>query len=203
MPGTRASEEERRAQILRAAYEIVGRRGLDGLTIRIVAERAGLSTGLVLFHFQSKENLLLALLDWVLATTTVLHVGPEIARIGRPLERLLALLRQEMDRITQEPRRLRIFFEFWMQGTKHHAIRQRMRRELERYRAAFRPMVEEVLSAEPERFPGVTPDGLAAVAVSFIKGCAVQSIIDPEHFKIEEFLVATEGLVARLATAPS
>lgn len=203
MPGTRASEEERRAQILQAAYEVVGRRGLDGLTIRTVAAKAGLSTGLVLFHFQSKEKLLLALLDWVLATTTVLHVGPEIARIGRPLERLLALLRQEMNRITQEPRRLRVFFEFWMMGTRHHATRLRMRQELERYREAFRPMAEEVLSAEPDRFPGVTPEGLAAVSVSFIKGCAVQSIIDPEHFKIEEFLAATEGLVSQLAVSAS
>lgn len=202
MPGTRAPEDERRLQILRAAYDVVARRGLHGLTIRTVAERAGLSTGLVLFHFRSKENLLLALLDWVLDTTTALHVGPEIERIGRPLDRLLALLRQEMDRITQEPRRLRVFFEFWMMGMKHHGIRQRMRRELERYRAAFRPMAEAVLAAEPERFPGVTPDGLAGVAVSFIKGCAVQSIIDPEHFKIAEFLAATEGLVAQLAAPP-
>jgi len=60
-------------------------------------------------------------------------------------------------------------------------------------------MAEEALIAEPERFPGVTPDGLAAVAVSFIKGCAVQSMIDPEQFDIAEYLVAAEGLLGQLA----
>jgi TetR/AcrR family transcriptional repressor of bet genes len=199
MPGTKASEETRRTQILSAAFDVAARRGLDGLTIRNVAARAGLSTGLVLFHFKSKGQLLTALLDQLLATTTVLHIGPEIAEIAAPLERLLALLRQEMDRLTREPRRIRVFFEFWMVGITHHDIRMKMRRELDRYREAFRPMAEAVLAAEPERFAGVTPAGLAAVSVSFIKGCAVQSMIDPDHFDIAQHLSATEGLLAQLA----
>jgi hypothetical protein len=75
-----------------------------------------------------------------------------------------------------------------------------MRRELVRYRDAFRPMAAEVLRAEPDRFVSVTADGLAAVAVSFIKGCAVQSMIDPERFDIDEYLAATQGLVGQLAS---
>jgi hypothetical protein len=35
---------------------------------------------------------------------------------------------------------------------------------------------------------------LAAVSVSFIKGCAVQSMIDPKNVNIDEFLAATQGL---------
>jgi TetR/AcrR family transcriptional repressor of bet genes len=72
-----------------------------------------------------------------------------------------------------------------------------MREEFARYRAAFRPLAAAVLRADPERFAGVTPDGLAAVAVSFIKGCAVQSMIDPEHFDIGQYLAAAEGLMAQ------
>lgn len=198
MVRTRASEEERREQILLAAFAVVSRRGLSGLTIRRVAADAGLSGGLVLFHFRSKGELLLALLDRLLETTTVLQVEPSIAAISAPLERLQALQRQEMDRLTREPRRLRVFFEFWMYGLKHREIREKMRRELARYRDAFRPIAESVLASEPERFPGVTPDGLAAVSVSFIKGCAVQAMIDPEHFDIGQYLAATEGLLAQL-----
>ena len=41
--------------------------------------------------------------------------------------------------------------------------------------------------------------GLAAVAVGFIKGCAVQSMIDPKNFDIEEFLTAMKGLMGQLA----
>lgn len=198
MPGRKASEETRRDQIVAAALDVARREGLDGLTVRRVAMVAGLSTGLVLFHFKSRDRLVVALLDWLLATTTVLHIGPEIRSIAAPLDRLLALLRQEMDRLSREPERLRLFFEFWVLGARHPEIGTRMRGELARYREAVRPVAAEVLDAEPERFAHVTPDGLAAVAVSFIKGCAVQAMIDPDHFDIRQYLAAAEGLLGQL-----
>ena len=66
---------------------------------------------------------------------------------------------------------------------------------LERYRAAFRTLTEEVLQAEVGRFPGVTPEGLAAIAVSFINGCAVQAMIDPDHFDVGEYLASVQGIL--------
>jgi TetR/AcrR family transcriptional regulator, transcriptional repressor of bet genes len=198
MPGQKAAEDLRREQILRAAYEVAAREGLDGLTVRDVAAKAGLSSGLVLFHFETKAQLLLALLDWVLETTTVLHVTPDIAQISSPLDRLTTLLQREMNRLSSEPRRIRVFFDFWARGIRNARIRSRMRAELDRYREAFRPIAVEVLRTESERFAHVSADGLAAVAVGFIKGCAVQSMIDPQ-FDIKQFVAAAQGLVGQLA----
>jgi AcrR family transcriptional regulator len=199
VPGRKASEATRRTQILTAAYDVAVRRGLDALTVRDVAERAGLSVGLVLFHFKTKDALIIAVLDHVLATTTVLHVTTDIAAIASPRERLLTLLRREMRRLSSEPRRIRLFFDFWALGFAHRRIRAKMQAELDRYREAFRPIAEDVLRAEPARFAGVTADGLAAVSVSFIKGCAVQSMIDPKNVDIDEFLAATQGLFGQAA----
>ncbi len=201
MPGRHASETVRRVQIIKAAYDVAGARGLDGLTVRRVALKARVSTGLVIFHFRTKGELVLALLDWLLETTTVLHVTEDIASISLPLDRLLALLQKEMDRLASEPKRIRLFFDFWAKGIRHEAIRSKIRRELARYREAFRPVAEEVLRAEPDRFAHVRAEGLAAVAVSFIKGCAVQSMIDPSRFDIGEYLAAMQGLVGQLASS--
>lgn len=199
MPGQKASEDARRRQILRAAFDVASRKGLAGLTVRLVAAKAGLSSGLVLFHFKTKEQLINALLDYVLETTTVLHQIEDIECIPSPLDRLVALLAREMNRLSSEPRRIRLFFDFWARGFTHARIRTKMQAELDRYREAFRPTAEEVLAAEPKRFSHVSADGLAAVAVSFIKGCAVQSMIDPTNFDIDQFLAAVEGLVGQLA----
>lgn len=196
MPGTKANEEVRREQIRVAAYELAAEAGLRAITIRDVAERAELSPGLVLFHFGSKEHLVIEVLTWVLETTTALRIGPEVAAIKAPGERLLALLRQEMARLTAEPLRIRLFFEFWSAGLWDPAIGVKMKQELDRYREAFRPMAAAVLEADPGRFPGVTAEGLAAVAVGFIKGCAVQSLIEPE-LDIAEFFAAAEALLSQ------
>lgn len=199
MPGHRAPEEARRAQIIRAAYAIGSSNGLAALTVRDVAAKARLSTGLVLFHFTSKDRLTMALLDHLLATTTVLRVGDDISAIVSPLDRLIALLQVEMHRLAREPRRIRLFFEYWVRGFTDPVIGGKMRAELERYRRAFRPMAVEALAAEQDRLGHVSPDGLAAVAVSFIKGCAVQSMIDPRHFDIQDYLAAMQGLLGHLA----
>ena len=196
MPGTKIAESIRREHVIAAAYEIAATEGLRAVTIRDVAARAGMSTGLVLFHFKSKDQLVLELVDWVLATTTALQVGRDILAIASPLERLVALLAQEMARLSSEPARMRLFFEFWAAGLSDAGIRGRMQPELDRYREAFRPIAEAVLAAEPDRFPHTTPDGLAAVAVSFIKGCAVQSMIEPD-LDVREFLAAAEALLRR------
>jgi TetR/AcrR family transcriptional regulator, transcriptional repressor of bet genes len=195
MPGRKAPEATRRDQILKAAYEVALGKGIDGLTMRAVAARARLSHGLVHFHFKDKAQLVGALLDRVLASTAVLDVPAVIAHIPRAQDRLGALLRQEMDRLAQEPRRFRLFFEYWALGTRHAPTRARISAELERYRGAFRRLSAEMVQAEPARSGGVTADGLAAVAVSLVTGCAVQAMIDPAHFDIEDYLAAVEGIL--------
>jgi AcrR family transcriptional regulator len=192
MPGQKAAEATRREQILKAAHEVALRRGIDGLTVRAVASRARLSHGLVLFHFKRKDQLGLALLDRVLGTTVALRTPPEIAAIRNPRERLQALLRCELDRLLKEPRRIRLLLEYWARGAHNAVIRAKISGELVRYRAAFRTIAEDALPADGRLG---TPAGMAATAVSLIVGCAVQAMIDPEHFDVEEYLSSVQGIL--------
>lgn len=198
MPGQKAAETERREQILAAAYEIAARDGLDRLTVRAVAAGAGLSHGLVHFHFRSKAHLLAALLDWMLDRTPTFEL--ESARPDAPHTAALlpALLRQEIDRVTRDRRRTHLFFDFWLIGTRHPHIRNRMRAELARRRDAFRPMIEDLLRAEPERFAGVSADSLTAVLVALVKGAAVQAVLDPRAFDADGFTRAVHAVLPEL-----
>jgi AcrR family transcriptional regulator len=197
MPGQRATEAVRREQIIKAAYEVACRRGLASLTVRQVASKARLSAGLVLFHFKSKDHLIVALLD-LLATTAIPHRPrhPAARPTARPAAGPLASGDECLAVIW-----IACSSSFGCSG--RHAEVERMRAELARYREAFRPMVQQVLVAEPERFAHVTADGLAAVAVSFIKGCAVQSMIDPDRFDIQDYLAAAEALVGQFMASPA
>lgn len=195
MPGAKVAEQLRREQIVRAAYDVSAKTGFQSITIRDVALQADISSGLVIFHFESKEKLVQALAEWVVATTTALQLGPAIQAIDDPLVRLLTLLRQEMKRLSSEPQRIRVFFELWNAGLRDRQLGALMQKELARYREAFRPMVEEALAADPARFQGVTVEALTAVAVSFIKGAAVQAMIEPK-LDISGYVRAAEALLA-------
>jgi AcrR family transcriptional regulator len=191
----RAPEDVRRKQILQAAFTVAAREGVSGLTVRAVASEAALSHALVLFHFGRKEQLVYALLERVIAETAVLHVSDDIAQFPHARDRLHALLQQEMARQASKPELARLFLEFWALGTRDESIRTRINAELERYRAAFEAIIRELLLAEPTTFARASAVGLAAVAVSWIHGCAVQAMIDPVHFDTNEYLLAVHGMI--------
>lgn len=195
MPGQRAPEGQRREEILAAAYEVASRDGIAALTVRGVAAQAGLSHGLVLFHFKRKGQLVAALLDGVLATTLSFEVPAEIDAIPRALDRLRAVLRREVARLAQEPERIRLLLECWALGARDADLRERVEAALTRYRTAFLSLAEEVIAAEPTGFDGVTPIGLAAVTVGLINECVIQGSVDPGHFAMNDYLAAVQGLV--------
>ena len=207
MGGRKAPEESRREDILRAAYDVAARQGLEALTLRAVAARADVSHGTVLFHFKRKHELVTGLLERVLYATAVLRVPDAIQQITRPSERLHALLRSEMDRLSTDPRHFRLFLEYWTIGVRNAAVRQRIRAALETYRAAFKDVAGEVVNAEFSRAPDrghqaddpVTVDGVAAVAVSLVHGCALQGVIDPKGFNVHQHFDAAAQMLERLA----
>src|SRR5215207_977759 len=137
MPGKKASEETRREDISRAAYDVAARKGLDALTLRAVAARAGVSHGTVVFHFKRKRELVASLLDRVLYAAAVIRVPDTVARITRPSARMHALLRAEMDRLSADPRHFRLLLDYWTFGVRNATVRQKIRVALEQYRAGF------------------------------------------------------------------
>lgn len=198
MAAKRLPEPARRDQLLRAAFAVACRDGVGKLTVRSVAAEARVSHGLVLFHFERKDRLVRDLLGWLIEATAILHVSEDIARFPRVADRLHALLHQEMTRLSHQPEHIRLFLEYWAMGAQHAGIRTRISAEMARYRAAFRTVLAGLPDGEPVAPAGITADGLAAVAVSWIHGCAVQAMIDPEHFDTDAYLAAVRGIVSQL-----
>jgi TetR/AcrR family transcriptional repressor of bet genes len=202
VPGRKAAKDSRRGQILRAGYRVATAVGLDRLTVRLVAAKARLSSGLVLFYFKTKERLVSALLGDVLKAGAAPAAAKGVAGRKSPVTRLFSLVRAELKRMLSEPRRVRLFFEYAVRGFRDPLIRARMRAELRRYREAFRPAAKAVVASEPQRFAHVSAAGLAAVAVGVVEGGAMQSVTDPVNFDVDEYLTAAKGLLERPGTTP-
>lgn len=204
MPGPKASEELRRETILRAAFAIAARDRLGGVTVRAVAERARVSTGLVFFYFESKDALLEALLGWLLEHTLVAGEMPKVvAAAGTPADRMLAVLRRDVERLPRQRARVELFFDYWVLGTRQPAIRRMIRAALDRYRDAFVPLARDIVAATPQFWGSVTPDALATVAASFVEGCALRVVLDPETFDVETYMATLATLVASPARVAS
>lgn len=213
MPGRRAPEAARREQIVDAAFAVARRTGIASVTLRAVAAEALLSHGLLLFHFRRKGELIAALLDRLLATTAMVHLAeaplsdPHARSPHRP-DRLAALLCQELDRLARDPRDLKLFVEYWALGVRDPAIRRKIVAATERYRSVFRTLAAESLAADlpagrSAAGDRLTPDALAAVAVSLINGCAMQMTMHSGTFNAAAYRVAVTTLITRLSPPPS
>lgn len=198
MPGKKAPEIVRREQILNAAFRVAVRQRLAGLGIRDVAREAGLSTGLVLFHFKTKDALIAGLLEWLLENTSVLRPDtlPRDARSSQAA--LCELVRAEARRLSADRLRSELFFDFWVAGTRTTRLRAQMRRALAKYRQEFRALAAAWIAARGVRCSRATADGVAAAAVSFVHGCAIQAVIDPAEFDLKATLSVLDALAEQL-----
>ena len=211
MPGKKASVESRREDIMGAAYDVAARQGLEALTLRSVAARADVSHGTVVFHFKRKRELVTSLVERVLYATAVLRIPDAVAQITRPSERMDALLRAEMDRLSTEPRHFRLLLDYWTIGLRNSAVRREIRTALEQYRDGFLDIARGIVGDEvaPARRrgslgpsgPPVMVAGLAAVAVSLIHGCALQAVIDPKAFSVQQHFDTAASMLSGLGSA--
>jgi AcrR family transcriptional regulator len=78
---------ERSRQIVAAAYELLEDEGLDGLTIRAVLKKTGLSRRAFYERFADKDELVLAVFEETLRLATR-YFGEQIGGLSDPIERL-------------------------------------------------------------------------------------------------------------------
>jgi TetR/AcrR family transcriptional repressor of bet genes len=125
-PPRKASRESRREQLIEATVEVLAESGFARTTLKEVAAKAGLSHGLVNFHFRSKDALLVE---------TLLHLADEYRRNwqsalaaappGDPAARLDALLRADFRPEICTPSRLAAWCAYWGEAQSRPIYQER------------------------------------------------------------------------------
>lgn len=108
------STEGRRSAILRGAYRVMAREGVHRTPLDRVAAEAGVSKGLLLYHFHSKDALVLAAMEWVLNATAA-RIRKALADIVDPADAISVVI----DAVWIGPEANRDFFRFYLDGVEH------------------------------------------------------------------------------------
>ncbi|HWY26056.1 MAG TPA: TetR/AcrR family transcriptional regulator [Nevskia sp.] len=87
--GRKPNTDQRRAQIIEALLGELAAVGYERASIRSVAARAGLTPGLVHYHFHNKEEILLALVDGLIAEAEA-GFAPVLEGAAAPARKLAA-----------------------------------------------------------------------------------------------------------------
>lgn len=112
-PQRKAARPVRRQQLIDSTIAVLARKGYAGLTVADVAKEAGLSAGIVIFHFNSKDELLAAVLG-ALAAEYRAHWEASMKAAGtKPSDRLKALLLSDFDTEIYSREKLAAWVAFW------------------------------------------------------------------------------------------
>ncbi|MEV8086044.1 TetR/AcrR family transcriptional regulator [Streptomyces nigra] len=163
----RVRSEERRAEIVRAALEVIAERGYRGASLAAVAERVGLTQQGLMHHFPTKDALLVAVLrerdQW------------DAVPGSRWRTDLLAAL---VEYNAMRPGIVQTFSALLGESvTEGHPARAFFSERYTRVRASM----AEMLRAEyGDRLPnGLTPERTAPLLVAVMDGLQYQWLLDP------------------------
>jgi TetR/AcrR family transcriptional repressor of bet genes len=167
--GRRSNRAERRQQIAAALLEVMAERGYEGASIHDVAEAAGLTPGLVHYHFETKLEILLALVERLRAD----HSGRLIAAVAaadddprRELSAIIDLL------LVRRPEQSDAVLPFWIAVTSEALQKEPVRAEVAGALDDVVILIRRAIAKGQARhvFHPTDGDAAAAALLSLIQG---------------------------------
>ena len=145
-PPRKMSRATRRVQLIEATIETLALRGYARTTLTEVARTAGLSHGLVNFHFETKEKLLAETLLYIAEEyrqnwlTYLAGAGPS------PAAQLGAMLRADFNPAICTPSRLSAWCSFWGEAQSRPLYQERCGSNDDQYNARMEEFCAAILA---------------------------------------------------------
>jgi AcrR family transcriptional regulator len=172
----RTQAADTRDSILRSAVAVMEDRGFPATRTSDVAEHAHVSTGLVLYHFSTREKLLTEALRF--AEQQFLDVVAEQIRdVVDPRERLGLLLKLSLEDSENLvlPGSWLLWIDMWQQAVRNPSVR----RDIEQLDGAWRQMLADTVRDGQAGgfFAPVDPDEFARMLSSLQDGLAIALLL--------------------------
>jgi AcrR family transcriptional regulator len=166
---------ETRQRIIRGAWNVIAERGLAALTTRLVAREAGISHGMCHYHFENKDELVLAVVDqarhyWIDPMERLVS-GPGSAR-----ERLDEVVTWMAEPATREV--MRVHLQLMAQSEYSERLRERMAAEYARWQGAYVELFRQ-LGREGALRPGVSAQRMGVAFATMADGLVDQQSLNP------------------------
>jgi AcrR family transcriptional regulator len=170
---TRKDVDERRAQILEATQEVALERGLAHLRVADVAAHLGISSGLVHYHFSSKDELLVEMLRQM-AATDVARLRETMAASGDPVDRLDRVLREYLPTAGRDES-WALWIDWWDEALRSEALATIS----SEFDTAWVAILEELIEAgvEDGAYDCKDPHGAAWRLSALLDGLAIQVVL--------------------------
>jgi AcrR family transcriptional regulator len=185
--------EERRQQVVAVASRLIAEAGLDGVTVRDVAEAAECSTAIVSHYFHNKRELLFLTYNSSIDQATERCEAALIAADGDLKAYVAELMPLDEERIIE----WKIWVAFWARAVADPEIAAIQRSCIMRTRGNILRIMRE-LDAKGAFAPDVTLADEARRILTLLLGMAVQVLFDPDDWPATRQHALIDGELSRL-----
>lgn len=168
----RRKVEVRREEILVATIAEIERRGMSSLRVSDVASSLGVSSGLVFYHFATKDALLVEALEHAVVSDAD-RLDKALAMSGEPVERLRGVLTSYGP--TGAAHGWTLWIEAWSTALREPSIRSSLRKLDKRWRDALEAVIAEGIEAG--EFHCADAPGAVARIGALLDGLSVAALI--------------------------
>jgi AcrR family transcriptional regulator len=172
-----------RAKLLRAAEHIFARDGFEASRLEEISARAGFTRGAFYANFDSKEDLLFALMEGIVSNR-VRTVRNILEQHESPAERLRAL-RDYYSRIARDRRWALLQLEFKLFAVRHPEARLRLVNRYRKLRAPGRELLESLVATSGGKLP-ISSNACTVALGAVSNALVVEHLMDPKGLTPEE-----------------
>lgn len=185
-PRKRVTYGAGREALLDAAVRVVGRGGLRRLTYRAVAEEAGVTHGLVVHHFGTRDALIEAALTHAIRSS--LSSSDLEPGTGEPEDFSLGLT----EMVDSGPDLQAFQYELLLESRRRPELLSHLRALYDEYFAATRRELTQML-------PGPVDEGLSRMVFATLEGLVLHQLVFGEREVIEDALDELRNVLRLLA----
>lgn len=177
-------KEARQIQLIEATIATIGRRGYAATTLSLVASAAGMSPGIVNFYFKSKEQLLVATLEYIAGEYETFWRARLGAAGDSPAAQLDAMIEADFHEGIFTREKIAVWSAFWAEAPSQPAYQTLVSELEQRYWTETRGIVARLIAEGS--YKGLDPDAVAHGLNAMIDGLWFDLLIDPSSTSAEQ-----------------
>jgi AcrR family transcriptional regulator len=187
----------RREEILVATIKEIEASGMSALRVGDVASTLGVSSGLVFYHFETKDALLVAALEFAVERDLE-RLERNLTRGRTPTERLRRVISSYGP--TGTANGWTLWIDAWTMALREPTIRQAMRRLDQRWRVALEGAVRD--GVDSGEFACADPAAAVAKMGALVDGLSVASVVYGHVTRHQLRVWLRDTAAAELGVAP-
>ena len=188
-------EKSTHDRILEAAFNVIVEKQTTRMSLRQIAKQAGLHYGNLHYYFKSKDELFIALLDYLLLPIIDERKKMMLDESIDPVKKMETLFRRNKELISRKDE-LRVILDFLLQSNENNSVREKLKNLYQDWRSDIDTIIRQGINRGDYSAQKIILFPL--LIISLFDGVTTQYILDDKSVDLDEYFSYIEMLISNL-----